>query len=142
MAPVGGGSSSSCRRAGSLVVRAAESGPKKPPKQMLVRWVTHQQAARRVSCVSSLLRVASRRLMRLPSRECNGSHTPPHTTTRQVYVPPHPLVKHWLAVARNAASPTALFRSALAGAECQQTFLTGGGGGDSAGRAKLVAQHS
>lgn len=30
-----------------------------------------------------------------------------------VYVPPHPLVKHWLAVARNAASPPALFRSAL-----------------------------
>lgn len=32
----------------------------------------------------------------------------------QVYVPPHPLVKHWLAVARNAATPTPIFRSALA----------------------------
>lgn len=31
-----------------------------------------------------------------------------------VYVPPHPLVKHWLAVARNAATPTPIFRSALA----------------------------
>lgn len=31
-----------------------------------------------------------------------------------IYVPPHPLLKHWLAVARNAASPSALFRSAMA----------------------------
>ncbi|KIZ03617.1 uracil phosphoribosyltransferase [Monoraphidium neglectum] len=31
-----------------------------------------------------------------------------------VYVPPHPLVKHWLAIARNAATPSALFRSACA----------------------------
>jgi uracil phosphoribosyltransferase len=31
-----------------------------------------------------------------------------------VYVPPHPLIKHWLAVARNAASPPPLFRGALA----------------------------
>eukprot|EP00878_Enallax_costatus_P003468 GHUV01003679.1.p1 GENE.GHUV01003679.1~~GHUV01003679.1.p1 ORF type:complete len:260 (+),score=32.03 GHUV01003679.1:706-1485(+) len=30
-----------------------------------------------------------------------------------VYVPPHPLVKHWLAVARNAATPGPIFRSAL-----------------------------
>jgi len=34
--------------------------------------------------------------------------------TLQVYVPPHPLVKHWLAVARNAATPSPIFRSALA----------------------------
>lgn len=32
----------------------------------------------------------------------------------QVYVPPHPLVKHWLAVARNAGTPPGLFRSAVA----------------------------
>ncbi|GBF97658.1 uracil phosphoribosyltransferase [Raphidocelis subcapitata] len=31
-----------------------------------------------------------------------------------VYVPPHPLVKHWLAIARNAATPPSLFRSACA----------------------------
>lgn len=31
-----------------------------------------------------------------------------------VYVPPHPLVKHWLAVARNASTPTPIFRSAIA----------------------------
>jgi uracil phosphoribosyltransferase len=30
-----------------------------------------------------------------------------------VYVPPHPLIKHWLAVARDAATPTVLFRSAI-----------------------------
>jgi uracil phosphoribosyltransferase len=29
-------------------------------------------------------------------------------------VPPHPLVKHWLAVARNASTPTPIFRSAIA----------------------------
>ena len=32
----------------------------------------------------------------------------------QVYVPSHPLVKHWLAVARNKLSPPAVFRGALA----------------------------
>ena len=32
----------------------------------------------------------------------------------QVYVPSHPLVKHWLAVARNRLSPPPVFRSALA----------------------------
>lgn len=31
-----------------------------------------------------------------------------------VYVPPHPLIKHWLAVARDAATPSVLFRSAIA----------------------------
>lgn len=31
-----------------------------------------------------------------------------------VYVPPHPLVKHWLAVARNASTPPAMFRNACA----------------------------
>ena len=34
--------------------------------------------------------------------------------TLQVYVPPHPLVKHWLAVCRNAATPSGMFRSAMA----------------------------
>ncbi|GAC1460622.1 MAG: uracil phosphoribosyltransferase [Chamaesiphon sp.] len=31
----------------------------------------------------------------------------------RVYVPPHPLIKHWLGVARGAATPPALFRSAM-----------------------------
>jgi uracil phosphoribosyltransferase len=31
----------------------------------------------------------------------------------RVYVPPHPLIKHWLAVARDEATPNVLFRSAM-----------------------------
>lgn len=31
----------------------------------------------------------------------------------RVYVPPHPLIKHWLGVLRSAATPTAVFRSAM-----------------------------
>lgn len=31
-----------------------------------------------------------------------------------VYVPPHPLVKHWLAVVRNSMSPTPVFRKSMA----------------------------
>lgn len=31
----------------------------------------------------------------------------------RVYVPPHPLIKHWLGVARDAATPPTLFRSAM-----------------------------
>ncbi|MBW4642291.1 MAG: uracil phosphoribosyltransferase [Goleter apudmare HA4340-LM2] len=35
------------------------------------------------------------------------------TMQLRVYVPPHPLIKHWLAVARDAATPSVLFRSAM-----------------------------
>lgn len=35
------------------------------------------------------------------------------TLQLRVYVPPHPLIKHWLAVARDAATPPPLFRSAM-----------------------------
>jgi uracil phosphoribosyltransferase len=31
----------------------------------------------------------------------------------RIYVPPHPLIKHWLGVARDAATPSILFRSAM-----------------------------
>lgn len=31
----------------------------------------------------------------------------------RVYVPPHPLIKHWLAVARDQSTPVVLFRAAL-----------------------------
>ncbi|MGF1491753.1 MAG: uracil phosphoribosyltransferase [Microcoleaceae cyanobacterium] len=31
----------------------------------------------------------------------------------RVYVPPHPLIKHWLAVARDVETPSALFRTAM-----------------------------
>lgn len=47
-------------------------------------------------------------------RPCNVNTWSPHPTWLQVFVPPHPLVKHWLAVARNAATPPQLFRSACA----------------------------
>lgn len=35
------------------------------------------------------------------------------TLQLRVYVPPHPLIKHWLAVARDQATPVVLFRSAM-----------------------------
>lgn len=35
------------------------------------------------------------------------------TLQLRVYVPPHPLIKHWLGVARDAATPPTLFRSAM-----------------------------
>jgi uracil phosphoribosyltransferase len=31
----------------------------------------------------------------------------------RIYVPPHPLIKHWLAVARDESTPSVLFRSAM-----------------------------
>jgi uracil phosphoribosyltransferase len=35
------------------------------------------------------------------------------TLQLRVYVPPHPLIKHWLAVARDASTPSPVFRSAM-----------------------------
>ncbi len=35
------------------------------------------------------------------------------TSKLRIYVPPHPLIKHWLAVARDEATPSVLFRSAM-----------------------------
>lgn len=35
------------------------------------------------------------------------------TLQLRVYVPPHPLIKHWLGVARDAGTPPALFKSAI-----------------------------
>uniref|UniRef100_B8HYJ3 Uracil phosphoribosyltransferase n=1 Tax=Cyanothece sp. (strain PCC 7425 / ATCC 29141) TaxID=395961 RepID=B8HYJ3_CYAP4 len=35
------------------------------------------------------------------------------TLQLRVYVPPHPLIKHWLAVARDATTPVPLFRTAM-----------------------------
>jgi uracil phosphoribosyltransferase len=31
----------------------------------------------------------------------------------RIYIPPHPLIKHWLSVARDASTPSVLFRSAM-----------------------------
>ena len=49
----------------------------------------------------------------------------------QIFVPPHPLIKHWLGVMRSKDTPSAIFRSAAAGGE-----LGSGGGG---GRRRRVA---
>lgn len=35
------------------------------------------------------------------------------TLQLRVYVPPHPLIKHWLGVARDAGTPSVLFKSAM-----------------------------
>ena len=35
------------------------------------------------------------------------------TLQLRVYVPPHPLIQHWLGVARDASTPSSLFRSAM-----------------------------
>jgi uracil phosphoribosyltransferase len=35
------------------------------------------------------------------------------TLQLRVYVPPHPLIKHWLAVVRDASTPSAIFRTAM-----------------------------
>ena len=57
----------------------------------------------------------SRRVVRCmaqpPMRDAAGQ---PNTSQMLVFVPPHPLIKHWLAVARSSATPPQTFRSALA----------------------------
>jgi uracil phosphoribosyltransferase len=35
------------------------------------------------------------------------------TLQMRIYVPPHPLIKHWLGVVRDESTPSALFRSAM-----------------------------
>ena len=37
----------------------------------------------------------------------------PSTNQMLVFVPPHPLINHWLGIARNAMTPPAIFRSTL-----------------------------
>jgi uracil phosphoribosyltransferase len=37
----------------------------------------------------------------------------PSTNQMLVFVPPHPLINHWLAIARNAMTPPSIFRSTL-----------------------------
>ena len=54
------------------------------------------------------------RRRRQTQRTRANAEAKPNPNQMLIYVPPHPLLKHWLAVARNAASPPALFRSAMA----------------------------
>lgn len=51
---------------------------------------------------------------RRPAVAVRAADPKPPKQQMLVFVPPHPLVKHWLAIARNAATPPALFRSACA----------------------------
>ena len=37
----------------------------------------------------------------------------PMTFQMRVYVPPHPLIKHWLAIARQSSTPSGIFRTAM-----------------------------
>ena len=52
--------------------------------------------------------------------ETTGEGAPPAPRAKAppqqmlIYVPPHPLIKHWLAVARNSLSPPGIFRAAIA----------------------------
>lgn len=51
---------------------------------------------------------------RILSSSCTVTNGMASSPDLQVFVPSHPLVKHWLAVARNRLSPPPIFRSALA----------------------------
>lgn len=58
----------------------------------------------------------ARRSMVVRSEPQGIPKTDPSTGKAQmlVYVPPHPLVKHWVAICRNKDTPSAIFRNALA----------------------------
>lgn len=47
-------------------------------------------------------------------KAANDNLNPMASSQMLVIVPPHPLVGHWVAVARNKYSPTPMFRNALA----------------------------
>lgn len=82
-----------------------------PPKQMLVRPCLlptlalppppPPQSSRSPTACLLAARASSTLLRAPPLRP-------------QIYVPPHPLVKHWLGVLRNKDTPPAIFRSAAA----------------------------
>ena len=67
-------------------------------------WALHSPAHRRRCSVRCLAKPP-------PMRDASGQ---PNTSQMLVFVPPHPLLKHWLAVARSSATPPQTFRSALA----------------------------
>ncbi|CAI5526494.1 unnamed protein product [Closterium sp. Naga37s-1] len=45
---------------------------------------------------------------------CSAAAKPAFGRQMLVMVPPHPLIKHWIAILRNASSPPPIFRAALA----------------------------
>lgn len=46
--------------------------------------------------------------------KCAAAAAPKFGKQMLVFVPPHPLVKHWVAILRNSSTPPAIFRNALA----------------------------
>lgn len=67
-------------------------------------------------CTVPSTRINLRRQQRLVC-SAEATDAPSAKPPRQqmlVYVPPHPLVKHWLAVVRNSMSPTPVFRKSMA----------------------------
>mmetsp|Transcript_886 Transcript_886/g.2423 ORF Transcript_886/g.2423 Transcript_886/m.2423 type:complete len:275 (-) Transcript_886:145-969(-) len=66
----------------------------------------------RSSIGSSFL--APRLRARLPAPFAAAEGSPLQSSQMLVIVPPHPLVGHWIAVARNKYSPSPMFRNALA----------------------------
>eukprot|EP00873_Tetraselmis_striata_P008043 jgi/Tetstr1/428307/TSEL_018343.t1 len=58
-------------------------------------------------------RLAYRRGPSVAVRAAAASASPP-TSQMLIHVPPHPLIKHWLAVTRNEASPAPTVRAAMA----------------------------
>mmetsp|Transcript_10533 Transcript_10533/g.29983 ORF Transcript_10533/g.29983 Transcript_10533/m.29983 type:complete len:273 (+) Transcript_10533:169-987(+) len=67
----------------------------------------HQQPFRASPVLASACR--SRRTV-----AASAAPSSPPSSQMLIYVPPHPLIKHWLAVARNEMTPQPAFRSAIA----------------------------
>jgi uracil phosphoribosyltransferase len=79
------------------------------------RSITGKHPAKRVRFVSASDSAEDDVDSSNSSNNNNNNNTPNRKANQMlIYVPPHPLLKHWLAVARNKQSPSALFRSAMA----------------------------
>lgn len=83
-----------------------------------IKMLSRLNGQARSRCYSSPLAAAPRPLRR--SRTSIVTYADPQPKTGPpggqmlVFVPPHPLVKHWMAICRNSATPSPMFRSALA----------------------------
>ena len=83
-------------------------------RRVTARLVGHLQASSVHAHIRVLGQCVPRSARRVLCSSCiltDGTSCSPDS---QVFVPSHPLVKHWLAVARNRLSPPPIFRSALA----------------------------
>lgn len=88
---------------------------------------TRRLAVKMMAAPKQMLVRASRRacLLRNPPAAAAASAAPTFAPPRraQIYVPPHPLVKHWLGVMRNKDTPAAIFRTAAAGGVCMRRHM-------------------